>query len=58
LRTKLTQAEKPELLAKLQAAIAALDPEMLKMPEWEREIPGARPTNREPRRQAPPVPPK
>ncbi|MDZ4771734.1 MAG: hypothetical protein SGI72_01230 [Planctomycetota bacterium] len=58
LRTKLAQAEKPEMLAQLQAAIAALDPEMLKMPEWEREIPGARPTNREPRRPAPQAPPK
>jgi hypothetical protein len=58
LRTRLTTAEKPELAAKLQSALDALDPELLKMPAWEREVPGARPTNREPRRRTPETPPK
>ncbi len=58
LRTKLGAPQQESMLARLQAGLDALPPEMLKQPEWEREVPGARPTNREPRRRAPETPPK
>lgn len=53
LRARFTAAKQGEMLAQLQAGLDALDPELLKLPAWEREVPGARPTNREPRRRSP-----
>lgn len=58
LKAHFNRTQQTEKLARLQEGIDALDPELLKLPDWEREIPGARPTNREPRRRQGETPPR
>ncbi len=49
LRGVLSELAKTELVDKLDRAIAALDPELLRLPAYEREGPnGTRPGNRQP----------
>ncbi len=43
---KLGQGNRPELLAKLQAGMAALDPDLLRLPDYERQGPGGTPPPR------------
>ena len=51
LKARLVEEQRDELAQKLQAALDKLDPELLLLPAYEREVPGASPTNRQPPRQ-------
>ncbi|MBL8857536.1 MAG: hypothetical protein JNL28_03395 [Planctomycetes bacterium] len=56
LRARFVTTKRDDMLAEIQTALDKLDPELLKPPAWDREEPGASPTNRRPRRGAPPAP--
>jgi hypothetical protein len=54
LRARLSEAKKDELVKELQAGLDALDPALLELPPYEREVPEERPgTTRRPARETP-----
>ena len=46
LRARLIAADRKELVAQLDLVLAKMDPELLKLPAYERPAPGARPFGR------------
>ncbi len=55
MRARLSELAKTELAERLDKALAALDPELLRLPAYEREGPsGPQPGNRRGNRQRPP----
>jgi hypothetical protein len=52
LRAKLVELKRDELAQELQAALDKLDPDLLKLPAYEREGPDTQPNLRPPRRRA------
>lgn len=50
LRARFVTEKRDDMLAELQAGLDKLDPVLLELPAWEREVPGADPTNRRGRR--------
>ena len=53
LKARLSQTKREDLLGRLQTALDKLDPELLLLPQYERELPGANPTNRRGTRRPP-----
>jgi hypothetical protein len=54
LRDRLVALRRPDLVARLDAALAQIPPELLQLPAYERDVPDGGPEGRRPRRAPPP----